>query len=132
MPYVITTTAVASPGQVYGPQWVTRRAVATLDEAHEVASNIACGHGMPKGFGGFARDVDERMAQYLPIRYAAGHVPESGGTVGPLPDGTVIDVTPIGLQRMVDELRHAMQPIPEIQTTDRVVASYNAAQEATA
>jgi hypothetical protein len=71
--YIITTTDHNWPcGCDHGTRLVDRRAVATLDEARAVAFCV-----MPGG-------VAEALA-----------LPESGGTIGPLPDGTVIEVAPM-------------------------------------
>lgn len=66
MPYIITTY----PEPTMAPGFVgTRHAVATLDEAREHA---------------FGRMVEDRR------REDAFDIPADGGTIGPLPDGTVI------------------------------------------
>ena len=66
-----------------GGKDVSRRAVATLEEARQIVLDFL-------EFDIAAEQVDADMmdAQY---RYAEA-LPESGGTVGPLPDGTVIEV----------------------------------------
>lgn len=68
MPYVITTHCLPSAAPT-----TTRRAVATLEEAFNAAPEPV------------------RNA-FWAARLALMALPESGGTVGPLPDGTVIEV----------------------------------------
>jgi hypothetical protein len=72
-PYIVTTKYPHDRPALMGsiPRRESRRAVATLEEAHEHVSDIIDAHGS----GG---------------RAWAWH--ESGGTVGPLPDGTLIEV----------------------------------------
>lgn len=84
MPYVITTTTpemadTITPGQPW-PRRVSRDNVATLGEALEVVSTTVCDLMAGENFG-----------QYQDEFRAIG---ESGGTIGPLPDGTVIAVRP--------------------------------------
>jgi hypothetical protein len=72
MPYIVTAKRPCATE--YGAQFsLSRRAVATLEEAQETAWDVACNH-----LGGD------------PAPFVA--LPESGGTVGPLPNGTVIEV----------------------------------------
>jgi hypothetical protein len=68
MPYIITT------GYHALTQWIEtdRRAVATLDEASEIV-------------------IAAFESQFSGIVNVSG-IDESGGTIGPLPDGTVIEV----------------------------------------
>lgn len=91
MPYIITTKIPLEKRE--GFQWVpfdrtlSRRAVATLDEARHIAWQAA-GCGDELRFD--ARAIDDAL-------------PEAGGTIGPLPDGTMIEVKrigPIALQRL--------------------------------
>jgi hypothetical protein len=86
MPYVVTTkrpcpacTHGPAGGGEHRPESVSRRAVATLEEAHCVAYDIA--EPGPRG------ERHNHQAALL--------LPESGGTVGPLPGGTVIEVKPV-------------------------------------
>ena len=75
MPYVITTRR---EGPYWGPQNIiseSRHAVATLEEARDYA-RAEC------------ERVDGAWLDYSPREI----VTESGGTIGPLPDGTVIEV----------------------------------------
>jgi hypothetical protein len=63
---------------------VSRRAVATLDEAHRVAE-LACMRVLDPG------------VPWTPILDAAAGLPEAGGKIGPLPDGTTIEVEGVSL-----------------------------------
>lgn len=84
MPYIITThrhlddpAAEFLPGAAPG---VARRAVATLEEALKHARECVW---LAPNWG------ETRTARHIA---EVDGLPESGGTVGPLPDGTVIEV----------------------------------------
>ncbi len=82
MPYIITTTTPGD-GMERSPNRfgrTTRRAEPTLDKARAEAADLATFHGR-----GDSYSIDEAYAQIA-------RLPESGGTVGPLPDGTTITV----------------------------------------
>ena len=91
MPYIITTTAddphVGTPAMERVT--VTRTAVATLDEARDVVTGI----------------VEEREPFSHKVQETAGSnlsaMRESGGTIGPLPDGTVIEVRPASWHELI-------------------------------
>jgi hypothetical protein len=89
MPYIITTHGKADQ---YGRcPLLSRRAVATLEEARDrTAGEVA------------ARTSDLLVAEHI-IR-AVDLLPESGGTIGPLPDGTVIEVARVLDQDLVRAL----------------------------
>lgn len=97
MPYIITSKAACPDckgrGRLYdrigkydrvcnrcslGDIPTSRTAVATLDEARETAHQIAGASGV--------------WVKVRPHVWDAKGLPEAGGTVGPLPDGTVIEV----------------------------------------
>lgn len=78
-PYIVTTSEPFDAAVHCTRPAFTRRAVATLDEAREVIRQIAWDR--PPGQ---TPTPDDAMAIHA--------LPESGGTVGPLPDGTVIEV----------------------------------------
>lgn len=85
MPYIITTTTALNPGLPVGdPKRGSRKssrlAVATLDEVAPYAERYIFGPPVDVG-------VEESKALD-----AINNLGESGGTVGPLPDGTVIEV----------------------------------------
>jgi hypothetical protein len=80
MPYVVTTKRRCEPA-AGTDDWpmllpVSRQTVATLEEARRIAGR-ACLGSTPLNL--------ENIEQ-------ARTLPEPGGTVGPLPDGTVIEV----------------------------------------
>jgi hypothetical protein len=81
MPYIVTTKRPAKVDhdeERAEREHVSRRAVATLEEARDFIYSLCA-----------ETDVDdERIADDI------DRLPESGGTVGPLPDGTVIEVKP--------------------------------------
>jgi hypothetical protein len=112
VPFIVTTTRLDL--KLHG-EFVSRRAVATLEEARGLAA-LPCGISNPSHF------------------HQAVRLPESGGTVGPLPDGTVIEVEPgRGQQRMRQDLREwgvSMDTRDALDDTivSAWVAAYNAAQ----
>jgi hypothetical protein len=98
-PYIITTKR---PGEVFplaDQGWhISRRAVATLEGANEAVHRIA--HDLP------GKWQITTLAKYTPL-------PESGGTVGPLPNGTVIEVEQVGwseLARLAGRTRYTVPP----------------------
>ena len=121
MPYIITTHApdLSNPAHRHSgiKAVTTRTAVATLKEARTSAFSILIG----------INHRDETGAQYIDEDTfdAARALPDAGGTVGPLPDGTVIEVRPVStedLARMADIEPHAFDP-------DRpapIIAAFNA------
>jgi hypothetical protein len=107
MPYIVTTKRELEDDGM-GRAWferVSRHAVATLDEARETA----------------LRAVGERRDMYYCEMEDA--VPESGGTVGPLPDGTVIEVEQA---RWID-LIHASTATTD-SSDQAILDAYNARQ----
>ncbi len=132
MPYIITTTtpehhetltvqgrnAEAQVGATIF-ETVTRHAVATLDEAQEAAANELYDHAINPG----------RTSQQA-FYDGVADLPEAGGTVGPLPDGTVIEVERVGWSRMIEEIQKT-DPAFMGHHDERVfIDAYNAAQEA--
>jgi hypothetical protein len=103
---------------------IERRAVATLEEAREAAHVQVVARTLerlawpdkPPWFG-YVQDADA--------------LPESGGAVGPLPDGTTIHVEATTKQALFDALpmddqrRLPTWPLP---TLAMVIAAFNAAQ----
>lgn len=113
MPYIITTHTYgwAMPG--HGTHSATRRAVATLDEARAAAHTSA---NMPA--------TPSTLDALMGVRAAIDALPESGGTVGPLPDGTVIEVEPIDWT----SLQHAVGTARRVPATPAaIIDAYNAA-----
>lgn len=91
MPYIITTRDVERPFDFAAR---SRQAVATLDEAQDAvaAAMASVEDANPVGAG-----------QSSPYNYAlAWDLPESGGTIGPLPDGTVIEVERVSWSRLAE------------------------------
>src|SRR5262245_5521435 len=75
----------------------SRRAVATLDKAREAARPIIEA-AWPEGSVKLAAsydDADESTLRFHDAHADVDSLPESGGTIGPLPDGTVIEVLPV-------------------------------------
>ena len=92
MPYIITTKTPYM-WQGNGPNGnagVTRRAVATLDEAREAVVAKVKRNPMTT--------TKREYVEAAKLVKAGNTLPESGGTVGPLPDGTVITVEPNAAQ----------------------------------
>jgi hypothetical protein len=114
MPYIITTYGCRS---VYGTPNVVvvkdRRAVATLDEAREAARRIA--RELPPVLSPSPDDI-MAFIQALPV---------VGGWVGPLPDGTAIEVAPVPLARLFNEMRHAMTLPNDAATEAEILDAYN-------
>jgi hypothetical protein len=83
MPYIITTKrpneCPSRVGFADDMRVTGRRAVATLEEARDGSIDIVRHAGPPVG-------------EYFEAEKIANRLPESGGTVGPLPDGTLIEV----------------------------------------
>jgi hypothetical protein len=90
----------------------TRTAVATLDEARDdVIARIECAEN-PDG-------------PRLDSEWERAHgMDESGGTVGPLPDGTVIEVRRVEWATLNGE--HGYTLHPSTQMAERILAAYNA------
>jgi hypothetical protein len=72
---------------------VSRRAVATLEEAQRAAAEITLPYALTV-----------QPAEDKAMSAACSAITESGGTVGPLPDGTVIEVEPTTLARLCADL----------------------------
>ena len=131
MPYIITTTQALHEGErvvvdalesvgtrvvIGGQPIVSRMAVATLDEARSriVGTVDSANYATPAG---------NAAATFAPIYDQIRTLPESGGTIGPLPDETVIEVRHvdwIALRKMTGEL--------PVRTHDKpaVLAAFNA------
>lgn len=125
MPYIITTH---TPDEAMAGTWydqrITRRAVATLDQARDYLHER-----IGESYATLPLDADWNQTHYAADAHADC---VADGTsrlpVGPLPDGTVIEVTPISLQRLFDEMRHAMMLPSEAATEAELIDAYNAAQ----
>ena len=114
MPYIITTTGPRhvpfDDGDYIDGTETTRIAVATLEEARDVVTGI----------------VEEREPFSHKVQETAGSnlsaMRESGGTVGPLPDGTVIEVRAVAWQ----DLAPWPQPTDPPYRAD-IIAAFNGA-----
>lgn len=89
MPYIVTTLSPCHPPEAGHD--VSRRAVATLNEAR----------------GAVIQAIPEECPGLIPAKAIAvatqiAHLSEIGGTVGPLPGGTVIEVTPTTISDIAD------------------------------
>ena len=82
MPYVITTSNMEAGTASGIARSQSRVAVATLEEARQSVWEIADERDTT------GRDVEGPVL-------ACRSLTESGGTIGPLPDGTIIEVKPI-------------------------------------
>lgn len=108
MPYIITTY----PEPTMAPGFVgTRRAVATLEEAREAAYVAARHHD----------DTDD--GEY---ETAAHRIDEAGGTVGPLPDGTVIEVTRVAYNWVAGVAEDGGAELSEDASCAEILAAFNA------
>ena len=109
MPYIISTTEQSECWDRHTGATITqttRRAVATLDEARdEVSRIVAASHpNIPHGLGAIAEP----------------------GTIGPLPDGTVIEVERVTMRTLLDAIGVKFAATAEGSTS--VIDAYNAAQ----
>jgi hypothetical protein len=114
-PYIVTTKrrGYMGLGLVRSPRVVSRRAVATLEEANEAVHRIV--HDLP------GKWQITTLAKCTPL-------PDSGGTVGPLPDGTVIEVEQISWDDLRDQCPEHL-PRAEGQTRQAAILdAYNARQ----
>jgi hypothetical protein len=109
MPYIITTTAPSArsiDGQRDVGYLVTRRAVATLEETRAAV--------WTQVFDSGSRRIDGSEVDALP---------ESGGTIGPLPNGTVIEVRRVRLLDLAVNV-----PGDTLGSEAAIIDAYNAAQ----
>lgn len=92
--------------------------VATLEEAREIAlSSVLSGeraHGDPEWVG-----------RYSELDANARELPESGGKVGPLPDGTVIEVTNVVWAWLVGVLEDRGVDLSDIEEDIEMIDLYN-------
>ena len=120
MPYIITTKPSMLHSHIDTPG-VTRTAVATLEEMRQ------------KAFGAIDRaskmdrdmNSDEQRAD-RGFRLAVRFDLDDGGTVGPLPDGTVIEVQRV-LWSALERDGGTFYPVPENHAAD-IIAAFNAVQ----
>lgn len=131
MPYIVTTRReqhIAGDSRVM--QTITRRAVATLEDARQYCEDEAksvCGHlNDPDDDQHFAPEWDGAVD-------AAQELPESGGTVGPLPDGIWIEVEHVRWDDLRERAFAAGAPSPIVREPgdcgQPVVDAFNARAE---
>jgi hypothetical protein len=108
MPYIITTkrTCRCDGSEHIGSE--SRRAVSTLEEARHHAYDET-------------RRVDSGTGHR-----SAWRISSSGGSVGPLPDGTMIEVEPVSWGEL--HCRSGHEPGDWWGAGDRIIAAYNAGQ----
>lgn len=117
MPYVITTkTPAVTVSDEACMRVLSRHAVATLEEARAA---ILADLGDMNAIGG---PEDELVGNVLDIS-------ESGGTVGPLPDGTVIEVEQIGWATLWQDVRPDPPTDSPLWSEERIIDAYNARQD---
>lgn len=128
MPYIITTKAATEPDaysrfkerQATGlAAPLSRRAVATLDEARTAAEDRVID---ALGVLGTHAASDER--------FDARELPEQGGTIGPLPDGTVIEVERVtyGQLRVMVDGDDSWDDAYTADEETEIIDAYNTAQ----
>jgi hypothetical protein len=119
-PYIVTTKrrcpgcdGTRCDGQGYRP--LSRRAVATLEEADTRVREILVEHG-------------ERAGVAPPL-------PEKGATLSPLPDGTVIEVEQVPWRHLAAEAGYSLLTMDRIKrgyfdapTKPQILDAYNARQ----
>lgn len=111
MPYIITTSEpFDAEKHVHRPAF-SRRAVVTLDEAREATTAIIVDG--PNRYGTDAQILESYV------------LPEQGGTIGPLPDGTVIEV---GRVEWGDLTEYAVTRDPDALAAT-LIDAYNTAQK---
>jgi hypothetical protein len=117
VPYIITTTFAWKSSTARHTMTDSRVAVATLDEAHQAAQDAIDAAGPIR-----SRDT------FRTLCWRAAHIPQAGGSVGPLPDGTTIEVEPTYYLTIAENLGLPSCP----SNTADLLAAFNAAQEQTA
>lgn len=129
MPYIVTTKRPIGVSKSLAPACkASRRAVATLEEARANVQKIVAPAEKVKLMSPY------RIREFTPFVQHALHLPESGGTVGPLPDGTVIEVEPITREAMLDDISFHAIGSPFLSddqwpwSTENIIAAFNAKQ----
>jgi hypothetical protein len=92
MPYIVTTKYPIKPLGASGIPFDTRTAVATLNEARGYVNRSLDGHG------------SHERGSLRTFAITACRLPTRGGTVGPLPDGTVIEVRKAAWAELAENL----------------------------
>jgi hypothetical protein len=131
MPYIITTLDTARHGEPMEDQsaadvdGATRTAVATLEEARDKAHeavHAAYRAAYPVHADGRTGEHSDAQRAHRWRNIEISNLPESGGTVGPLPDGTVIEVRQVTLAELAGSPVANYNPA---HPTD-VIAAFNA------
>jgi len=115
MPYIITTNR-ATPG-IVAHDIMPRRAVATLDEAR---NDLAGYCPVPEHPG---RPIGEKHPAAT-FADSVRNLPESGGTIGPLPDGTVIEVEQVPFHELM--IRASIEPPDNGMLDAAILEAFNA------
>lgn len=119
MPYIITTKPrprLKWHGSCV-PGVESRRAVATLEEAQDAVPEMM--HGR--------HNLD--VAAIASTAHALISLPDSGGTIGPLPDGTEIEVSPATWHDLIDAIGGGIPQLPETpEERAEIIDAYNAVQ----
>ena len=111
MPYIITTATPLRGEPVGEPlDRITRTAVATLDEAQVAVDRLVEEHG------GSIDEHDDLRTDTA-----------TGLTVGPLPDGTVIEVRRVRWSAIADELPEYMPLFADGGYNKAILAAFNGA-----
>ena len=111
MPYVITTYECAPGSAVDWEDPVTRHVVATLDS--DPATLLRPLRGTMDG------------RAWVDLARAVRTLPERGGTIGPLPDGTVIEVLRVVWGWVVGVAEDHGAEIDEDATNAEIIDAYN-------
>lgn len=117
-PYVITAKRPHYDPPDYGPFQTKRRAVATLADVKRDVLDV---------INADAERSPEAWNAAYDVKNATFALPASGGTIGPLPDGTVINVEPTTWSNLI----HALISDGDITTRwtrPEILAAYNAKQ----
>lgn len=126
-PFIVTTKPDACPEGVEDCRCVgqSRRAVATLDEARDAARDRV-------GPLGSFEAVRAAPSWQVDALDTITELLESGGTVGPLPDGTVIEVAPVHSGDLWDSLdadTRAFMRCRRDLNIHKIIDAYNHTQE---
>lgn len=116
MPYIITIKAIASPDPIVHPQVVSRRAVVTIEQARHDAE-LAMVHA--KGDG---------PMPHRTLILAARTLPEVGGTIGPLPDGTMIEILQISYGSLASACALNAKALDSVGDQSQIITAFNEAQ----
>lgn len=105
----------AKDSQVTQPRVVSCRAVASLEEAAKVIYTAAGQQTTPSDWS-----YDQCLCK----------LPDSGGSVGPLPDGTVIEVEAKSWFELMDDVMPHVAAQPTADWRPAILAAFNAREAA--